>query len=88
MAKKKAKNINQMKEALLSNADFIKSHESEPTNDIQTESIIDDEILDKFEALAAYENTEASELINKALKHFLRVKGLQVEMALKARDNK
>ncbi len=88
MAKKKAKNINQMKEALLSNAGFIKNHESEPIDDIQAESINEEGTLDKFEALAEFEKTEAKIIINKALNHFLKLKGLQLEMALKARENK
>ena len=86
-AKKSKKNIKQFKQALLSNTDFIKQSDPEkdnkPAANSVTESIIDDEVLQKFKILANFEKINEKELINKALNHYLRLKGLQLEQALK-----
>lgn len=86
-AKKTKKNIKQFKQALLSNTDFIKHSEPETSNKI-TETIVNDDIIDseirnKFKILANFEKIDEKELINKALNHYLRLKGLQLEQALK-----
>ncbi|MBI9068827.1 MAG: hypothetical protein JEZ09_16140 [Salinivirgaceae bacterium] len=88
MVKKNKKNIQQFQEALLSNTGFIKHESNEPSNKSESPSLIEDAILKKLELLAEFENIEISELINKALNHFLRLKGLQLEQAKKARDEK
>lgn len=87
MAKRSKKNIKDIQAALLSNTDFLNKEEEEAVEqELVMESIIDDEILEKFEALAEFENMEAKELINKALNHYLKLKGLQLEQALKAKQ--
>lgn len=87
MAKKSKKNINQFKEALFSNTDFLKEDEvTEDTKQIietVNESIIDDEVREKYKLLANFENIDEKELVNKALNHYLRLKGLQLEQAMK-----
>jgi hypothetical protein len=90
MAKKHKKNIKQIQDALLSKAGFIKqSTEAPEIYNVEEESnenySISPEILDKFEALAEYENVEYSVLIEKALNHYLKLKGLQLDEALKNR---
>lgn len=82
--KKTKKNIKQFQQALLSNTRFIKqTEESEPIPAAHHEAIIEDEILQKFTLLAEFEGTHTKELINKALNHFLRLKSLQLEEAMK-----
>jgi len=84
MAKRNKKNIKDIQAALLSNTDFLNKEETIEQEEIQ-ENIIEEDVLEKFKALAEYENTEAKELINKALNHYLKLKGLQLELALKAK---
>jgi len=92
----KSKNIKQFKKALLSNTEFIKQDdknvniEDNSVNKNISESIIDSDILEKFELLANFEKTDKKTLINNALNHFLRLKGAQLELAekQKADDNK
>jgi hypothetical protein len=87
---KKSKNIKQFKQALLSNAEFIKqTNEEKPeTNNQQLqENIINDEIFKKFELLAAFDGIDTKTLINNALNHFLRLKGAQLELAQKQNKN-
>ncbi|MGE4287593.1 MAG: hypothetical protein AB7E36_02800 [Salinivirgaceae bacterium] len=82
--KKTKKNIKQFQQALLTNTGFIKqSDESEPVPEVLHESLIEDEVLQKFTLLAEFEGTTTKELINKALNHFLRLKSLQLEEAMK-----
>lgn len=85
MAKKVKKNIKDFKQALLSNTDYIKEEKAEPGNIETTPSLIDEEILKKLELLAEFENIELDEMVNKALNHFLRLKGIQLEQAIKAK---
>lgn len=87
MAKKVKKNIKQFQQALLTNTGFIKqTDEKEPEPATPVVSIIDEDIMEKFTLLAEFENTEASDLINKALNHYLRLKSLQVEEAMKLKN--
>ena len=87
MAKKSKKNINQFKEALFSNTDFLKeaetSEDNEQITEIISDDVIDNEVREKFKLLANYEKIDEKELINKALNHYLRLKGLQLEQAMK-----
>lgn len=85
MVKRNKKNIKDIQAALLSNTEFLNKEEEPAELDEIQESIIDEEVLKKFEALAEFENTQAKELINKALSHYLKLKGLQLEQALKAK---
>ena len=85
--KKKKKDINQFKEALFSNTDFLK--DNKPKNDVKpvvdavATDIIDSDIRNKFKLLADFEDIDEVELINKALNHYLRLKGMQLEQAMK-----
>ena len=79
------KNIKDFRQALLSNTDFIRQG-NEPEEPVVQETFIDEELMNKFELLAEFEQTTPKELIQKALNHFLRLKGLQLEQALKARN--
>jgi len=85
--KKLKKNINQFKQALLSNTDFIKesgsSEYNKPSEKLVMELIIDEDVKEKFKILANFEKTSEKELINKALNHYLKLKGLQLEQAMK-----
>lgn len=84
MAKRNKKNIKGIQAALLSNTNFLNKEEViEPVE--FTNSVIDNEVLEKFETLAEFEKTTSEELINKALNHYLKLKGLQLEQALKAK---
>ena len=87
MAKKSKKNINQFKEALFSNTDFLKkteiSEDTKQITEIVSKDVIDSEVREKFKLLANFEKTDEKELINKALNHYLRLKGLQLEQAMK-----
>lgn len=86
-AKKTKKDIKQFKQALLSNTSFIKEIESDDNSSqpqhILAEEVIDSEVREKFQLLAEYEGMEEKELINMALNHYLRLKGLQLKKALK-----
>ena len=92
----KTKNIKQFKKALLSNTEFIKQEDKKAdvkdnsVNKSISESIIDSDILEKFELLANFEKTDKKTLINNALNHFIRLKGAQLELAKKQKgdDNK
>jgi hypothetical protein len=84
--KKPNKNIKQFKQALLSNAGFIKeSIPAEiPKQEISSVSdeIIDIDVRDKFKILATFEGIDEKVLINKALNHYLKLKGIQLEQAM------
>jgi len=87
MVKKPKKNVKDFRQALLSNTDFIR-HGNEPEETLLQDNGIDSELLDKFELLAEFEQTTSNELIQKALNHYLKLKGLQLEQALKAKNQK
>ncbi len=86
-AKKTKKNIKKFKQALLSNTSFIKEIESDDNSSqhqhILADEVIDTEVREKFQLLAEYEGVEEKELINMALVHYLRLKGLQLKKAIK-----
>ena len=88
--KKNKKDINQFKQALLSNAGFIKEIEqSDPSTSAQSlpdDPVIDPEVREKFQLLAEYEGVEERDLVNMALNHYLKLKGLQLKQAIKKRD--
>lgn len=84
--KKTKKNITDFKQALLSNTNFIKEESSVKNNIEPTTSFIDEEIMHKLKILAEFENIELDVIINKALNHFLRLKGIQLEQAIKAKQ--
>lgn len=85
MAKKKRK-IKDIKNALLSNTSFISNTEKAietkvvaPDNSV----ILDKQTLAKIKLLANYYKKEYTELVDEALKHYLRIKRLDIDEALK-----
>lgn len=87
MATKKKKNINQFKEALFTNTDFLKGAEENEVAKINPEiiieGIIEEDVREKFKLLANFEKIDEKDLINKALNHYLKLKGFQLEQAMK-----
>ncbi len=92
MAKSKH-TIGDIQKALMTHTRFIKEAEtvveseavpapaplvSKGSNDIT----IDPMILKKFRILSRYLNEPAEDMINKALEHFLRLKGQQLDQAI------
>jgi hypothetical protein len=90
MAKKKRK-ISDIKSALLSNTSFIKNTELETKEDIKKPAPklpdnmveIDKSVLSRIKILANYYQKDYQELIGEALQHYLRIKKLDVDEALK-----
>jgi hypothetical protein len=96
MAKNKL-TITDIQKALLTNTRFIKEAEEEvlpdspapapppapvPVDVKLPEVQIDPIILKKLRILAAYQKTTATELINSALGHYLRLKAMQLDEAM------
>ena len=86
------KKIDAFQKAMLSNTRFIGKEnqdetdaEPQETQDKKEEVIIpiNSELLKKYKMLASYQNVEYKELISKALSHFLRLKSLDLEEAVK-----
>lgn len=86
--KKGKKNIKDIQSALLSKTGFLNQHDDNESIEhaSQQPSLIDENLLEKLEALAEFENVSVKEIVNKALGHFLRLKSMQVEQALKAKQ--
>jgi hypothetical protein len=85
MAKKKRK-INDIKNALLSNTSFIsKTEKSAETKIVAPENSVtlDKQTLAKIKLLANYYKKDYTELVDEALKHYLRIKKLDIDEALK-----
>jgi len=85
MAKKKIK-LSEIKDALLASTSFIKNNEKAveekvviPENAVE----IDMSVLRKIKLLAKYYEKEPVELINEAIAHYLRLKRLDIDEALK-----
>jgi hypothetical protein len=84
MAKKTKKSVVQIQEALLSNTGLLKpSVENVVEQPSPSEKLIDDDLMEKLEILAQFQKTTPKELINKALSHFIRLKGIELEQAQK-----
>jgi len=85
MAKGKKK-LSEIKDALLSNTTFIKNDE-QPVNEqvIPSENAIelDKSVFSKIKLLAGYYEKDPVELVNDAITHYLRLKKLDIEEALK-----
>jgi hypothetical protein len=92
MAKKKRK-ISDIKSALLSNTSFIKDTEKEKTTtrEVKDSTLklpdnmieVDKSTLSRIKILANYYQKDYQELIGEALQHYLRIKKLDVDEALK-----
>jgi hypothetical protein len=86
MAKKTKKSLRQIQDALLTNTGLLKQPmeaEPEPQPVAPFENLIDDEIMEKIELLAEFEKTTSRDMINKALHHYIKLKGIQLEQAMK-----
>lgn len=84
--------INDIQKALMSNTRYIKEKESieqpvanQPTHNKPTtqQVTIEPLIMKQIKILAPYLGETTDELINKALNHFLRLKSLQLDQAIK-----
>jgi len=83
------KNIEKFQEALSSNTEFLNEDNlednalfgSEKKSDL--EFTLDKLTYRKFKILASYQNKEPKELIEEALNHYLRLKKLYLEEAMK-----
>lgn len=90
MAKGK-QTISDIQKALLSNTKFIKEEEKPLENEARQEEVkskepqvaIEPLVLKKFNILAEYEGETLDALINKALNHYLRLKSLQLDDAIR-----
>lgn len=85
MAKKKRK-INDIKNALLSNTSFISKTEKAAQTEVvapDNSVTLDKQTLAKIKLLANYYKKDYTELVDEALKHYLRIKKLDIDEALK-----
>ena len=84
MAKKKRK-INDIKNALLSNTSFIQADKPKEIVVEKAENAIelDKQTLAKIKLLANYYKKDYTELVNEAINHYLRIKRLDIDEALK-----
>jgi hypothetical protein len=84
MAKKTKKSVMQIQEALLSNTGLLKPPvETGAQPPELTGKLVDDDIMGKIEILAQFQNITPRELINKALNHYIKLKGIELEQAQK-----
>jgi hypothetical protein len=82
---KNKKKLSDIKSALLSNTSFINNVE-EPAKILEpAENMVelDKHVLSKMKMLAKFYGKEKEELINEALNHYLRLKKMDIEEALK-----
>lgn len=97
MAKKKKK-LSEIRDALLNNTSFIKNEEKPVEVQTVVETVvekvietvipdnaivIDKSVLSKMNMLSRFYEKETTELINEALSHYLRLKRLDLDEALK-----
>lgn len=85
MAKRKRK-ISEIKNALLSNTSFINSTDKPKEIVVPvTENAVklDKQTLAKLKLLANYYGKDYTDLIDEAVKHYLRIKKLDIDEALK-----
>lgn len=89
----KKKKIDAFQKAMLSNTKFIGKEEDDFIADFKREEEptlkIDKNIFMQFKILADYQSTEPKQLIEEALLHYLRLKSIKLEKAMKelTRDN-
>ncbi|MEN8119465.1 MAG: hypothetical protein ABFS35_03925 [Bacteroidota bacterium] len=86
MAKRKRK-ISEIKNALLSNTSFINNTDKKPEEIVEVVAKnaveLDKQTLAKIKLLANYYGKDYTDLINEALSHYLRIKKLDIDEALK-----
>ncbi len=82
---KRKKKLSEIKDALLSNTSYINNIE-EQTDPVETaENMIEIEkqVFSKIKLLSKYYEKDPASLINEALAHYLRLKKLDINEALK-----
>ncbi len=84
MAKQKKK-LSEIKDALMMGTSFMKNKEPIPEKPVLSDHMIeiDKSVFNKLKVLAAYYKKEPSELVNDAINHYLRIKKLDIDEALK-----
>jgi len=85
MAKRKKK-LSEIRDALFSNTSFINDNNQQKTEGKkQADNFIeiDKQTLAKLKLLANYQEKDYKELIDEALAHYLRIKKLDIDEALK-----
>ena len=85
MAKKKKK-LSEIRDALFSNTSFLNDNNQQKVEEVKKtdNSIeIDKQILAKLKLLANYQKKDYKDLIDEALTHYLRIKKLDIDEALK-----
>ena len=89
---KNRRTISDIQKALLTNTQYIKESDSvnKPVEKVveqkpqpKDQANIDPVVLKQFKILAPYLGESVDDLINKALNHFLRLKSLQLDQAIK-----
>lgn len=89
---KNRRTISDIQKALLTNTQYIKGSDvvSKPVEKVveqkpqpKDQANIDPVVLKQFKILAPYMGESVDDLINKALNHFLRLKSLQLDQAIK-----
>ncbi len=82
---KKKKNLSEIKDALLAKTSFIKNNEENRETDQALENLveIDKQIFSKIKVLSKYYEKLPEDTINEALSHYLRLKKLDIDEALK-----
>jgi hypothetical protein len=82
---KKKKNLSEIKDALMAKTSFIKNKEEVTTPETFGENVVEIEkqVFSKIRLLAGYYGKPPVELVNEALAHFLRLKKLDIDEALK-----
>jgi len=83
---KKKKKLSEIKDALLSKTSYLNKNNEEPVEIIQPaeNSVeIDKHVLSKIKILANLYGKSREEVINEALSHYLRLKKLDIDEALK-----
>jgi hypothetical protein len=82
---KKKKKLSDIKDALLSNTSYLNAGEKQPEipQIAENQIEIDRQVLSRIKLLANYYGKDHTVLINEALTHFLRLKKLDVDEALK-----
>ena len=84
MAKQKKK-LSEIKDALMSGISFMNNQEPTIEKPVLSEHTIelDKSVFSKLKVLANYYKKEPSELVNEAVSHYLRIKKLDIDEALK-----
>ena len=82
------KNIEKFQEALSSNTEFLNEDNFEDKvlfgeDKKSAEGLVDKIVYRKFKILSAYQKRDTQELINEALNHYLRLKKLYLDEAIK-----